>query len=112
MPYKGKLTIVFTKDDYRKSPFDTKENILNCFRKWQYFKYNNKFYKINIPEDESAVLVSGNNNTEPEPEPIPGVCSGKMAVDKGACEKHTDESACTGQKNWAGVHQCNWSEGF
>ena len=112
MPYKGKLTIVFTKDDYRDSPFDTKDNILNCFRKWQYFKYDNKFYKIIIPEDESAYVVSGQETPEPEPKPIPGVCSGKTAIDKGACEKHTDKSACTGQKNWVGVHQCNWKEGF
>jgi hypothetical protein len=112
MPYKGKLTIVFTKDDYRDSPFDTKDNILNSFRKWQYFKYDNKFYKIVIPEDDSAVLVSGNNNTEPEPEPNPGVCVGTDELDL------TDKNCKTNYPDVSKKDACNadlwceWSEGF
>ena len=59
--YNGKITIQFTQNDYREAPFDTQENIINCFRKWQYFKYNGDTYRMTIPEDETEVIVSGNN---------------------------------------------------
>ena len=62
MSYKGKITIQFTQNDYRETPFDTQENIINCFRKWQYFKYSDAVYKMTIPEDETEVVVSGNGN--------------------------------------------------
>lgn len=59
--YNGKITIQFTQNDYRETPFDTQENIINCFRKWQYFKYNGDTYRMTIPKDETEVVVSGNN---------------------------------------------------
>jgi len=59
--YNGKITIQFTQNDYRETPFDTQENIINCFRKWQYFKYNGDMYRMTIPKDETEVVVSGNN---------------------------------------------------
>ena len=65
MSYNGKITIQFTQNDYRDTPFDTQDNIINCFRKWQYFKYNDDVYKMTIPEDKTEVIVSGNNtNTQ------------------------------------------------
>ena len=59
--YNGKITIQFTQNDYRETPFDTQDNIINCFRKWQYFKYNGDTYRMTIPKDETEVVVSGNN---------------------------------------------------
>jgi hypothetical protein len=59
--YTGKITIQLTQNDYRDTPFDTQENIINCFRKWQYFKYNSDIYIMTIPNDENEVVVSGNN---------------------------------------------------
>jgi hypothetical protein len=117
MSYTGKITIQVTPNDYRDIPFDTADNIINCFRKWQYFKYDNKIYRMTIPKDTKAVVVTGKKEeTKPAPAPAPapapkvGKCVGKdgMKLTNTNCNKnHGNNPDGCNKDIW-----CKWVEGF
>jgi hypothetical protein len=100
--YNGNITIQFTQNDYRDTPFDTQDNIINCFRKWQYFKYNDDIYRMIIPE----VVVSGTDSS--------GTCkANRSIIDTGYCATFTTPDTCKGKLDSeyvfkGGGNQCIW----
>jgi hypothetical protein len=113
--YTGKITIQFTKNDYREAPFDNSDNIINCFRKWQYFKHNDGVYRMTIPKDKTEIDVSKKDAPPPPPPPPPAPPPGRcerQGTNVKDCKSKTDKGACTSEKDWLGQTACKWIEGF